>query len=288
MFWLAALLVVAAGVVVVAGWLLVRPHRTVVGAPPPDLAAKPVTFEAKDGVSLSGWLVRGEPGRGALLLMHGIRASRRQMLNVARLLARERFTLLLFDFRAEGESEGERISVGFFESRDASAALDFLRREAPGEKVGAIGRSMGGAAALLGDGPLALDALVLESVYPDFEQATAARMEFHLGRMLGGVGRGLGRKLPPLLLCQLRFWLDLGPDQLRPVDAVARLRAPLLVLSGDRDRYLPVEEARRVFEAAPEPKEWWTVTGADHEELLAAQPAEYERRVVAFLRRWLR
>jgi fermentation-respiration switch protein FrsA (DUF1100 family) len=278
----ALLAVVGAGF---AGWLLVRPHRTVVGPPPAAFATESVKFTTSDGLALSGWFVRGAKGAGAVLLMHGVRSDRRENVGVAQELARRRFTVLLFDFRAEGESAGDRISTGAFESEDARAALDFVRRESPGEKVGAIGRSMGGAAALLGSGPLPFDALVLESVYPDVEQATDARMRLHLGP--------IGPWFSPLLLVQLRPWLGVGADALRPVDAVKRLRSPLMVLVGDHDRFLPAAEAKRLFDAAPPatvacPKEFWVVPGADHEELRHVQPEEYDRRVVGFLERWLR
>jgi fermentation-respiration switch protein FrsA (DUF1100 family) len=281
----AALLALAAAGLVVCGWLLVRPHRTAVGPPPAAFATESVEFTTSDGLALSGWFVRGAPRAGAVVLMHGIRSDRRENVGVAQELARRRFSVLLFDFRAEGESEGGSISIGARESEDARAALDLVRRELPGEKVGAIGRSMGGAAALLGGGPLPFDALVLESVYPDIEQATDARMRLNLG--------AIGPWFSQLLLVQLRPWLRIGVDDLRPVDAVRRLRAPLMVLVGDHDRFLPVAEAKRVFDAAPpstaaQPKEFWVVPGADHEELRHDAPAEYDRKVVGFLEKWLR
>ena len=282
------LLLVAIGGDLFAGWLLVRPYRTHVGEAPADLGASSVVIPTPQGRSLKGWLVKGRPGGGALLLMHGIRGDRRQMLPVARRFARDGFAILLFDFQAEGESDGDRISIGFRESDDARAALDFLKRSAPGEKVGAIGSSMGGAAALLGTAPLAVDALVLEAVYPTIEQATAARVSLQLGSIAGGFGRSLGRPCAPLLLWQLRPWLGIGPEQLRPVAAVGNVHAPLLVVIGDHDRFLPIEEGRRLFDAAPEPKELWIVPGADHESIEWSRREEYERRVGEFFRRWLR
>jgi predicted alpha/beta-fold hydrolase len=159
-----------------AGWLLVRPHRTVVGPPPAAFATTSVKITTSDGLVLSGWFVRGAPGAGAVVLMHGVRSDRRENVGVAQELARRRFSVLLFDFRAEGESEGDRISMGALESEDARAALDFVRREMPGEKVGAIGRSMGGAAALLGARSARRRRARAGVGLPEIEQATDARM----------------------------------------------------------------------------------------------------------------
>jgi fermentation-respiration switch protein FrsA (DUF1100 family) len=56
-------------------------------------------------------------------------------------------------------------------------------------------------------------------------------------------------------------------------------------MSGAEDRHTRPEESQAMFAAAPEPKEFWLVPGAAHEDLHAVAKAEYERRVLAFLRR---
>jgi pimeloyl-ACP methyl ester carboxylesterase len=70
------------------------------------------------------------------------------MLERARFLLRAGYTVLLFDFSAHGESTGEHITIGYLESRDAQAAISFLRKILPGEKIGVIGVSMGGGSAV--------------------------------------------------------------------------------------------------------------------------------------------
>jgi pimeloyl-ACP methyl ester carboxylesterase len=75
------------------------------------------------------------------------------------------------DSRAHGESGGERITFGYLESLDARAILGFVRRQMPGERVGAIGVSLGGASLLLGPQPLSVGAVVLEAVYPTLAEA---------------------------------------------------------------------------------------------------------------------
>ena len=82
-------------------------------------------------------------------MMHGVRANRMSMVERARILHASGFSVLLFDFQAHGESPGKRITFGYLEALDAEAAVAFVRQRLPGERIGAVGTSLGGAAALL-------------------------------------------------------------------------------------------------------------------------------------------
>lgn len=263
--------------------ILALPMRTRIGAPPVELGARAVTFPSASGATVHAWMVPGRPGAGAVLLLHGVHASRLVMRERARWLERAGYAVLLPDFQGHGETPGRRITYGLLESHDAAAALAFLRAQAPGERVGVIGVSMGGAAMLVGAGPITADALVLESVYPTITDALRDRLHVWLGPL---------RPLAPLattaLLKLIGPQIGVGPDSLRPIDRVARVTAPLLVASGMADRYTTIAEARALYDAACAPKAFWAVPGAGHEDLHAHARAEYERRVGAFLGQHLR
>lgn len=261
--------------VLVAGSLLTRPARHTVGDAPADLHAVNVSFTGSHGSRLRGWFVPGKPGRGAVMLLHGVRGDRCAGVERARLLSREGFAVLLFDFQAHGESEGDRITFGRLESLDAAGALEFLKQKCPGEKTAVIGSSLGGAAALLADPPLDTDALVVEQVFPTIEQAVSDRME----RRLGPLGPPLG----PLLTCQLKPRTGISCDELRPIDGIGRVHVPLLLVAGTKDRHTHIEESRAIFANANEPKEMWEIEGADHVDLCGFAGKEYERRVLEFL-----
>jgi len=207
--------------------------------------------------------------------MHGVRANRLSMVERARMFLGAGYSVLLFDFQAHGESPGKHITFGFLESLDAQAALDLVHKEFPGQPVMAVGTSLGGAAAILADPPLDLDALVLESVYPTVEQATENRMRIYLGP--------LGPPLAPLLLVQLKPRLGIDPSALRPIDRIGGVRCPVFVLSGLADEHTTPAETRALFARAPEPRQLWMVPGAAHVDLYGFAPEEYRRRVLAFL-----
>jgi fermentation-respiration switch protein FrsA (DUF1100 family) len=235
---------------------------------------------------LQGWWVPGATfGEGAIVLMHGVRANRLQMAARARVLHQHGFSVLLFDFQAHGESLGRRITFGKLESLDAAAAVRFVRDKRPLDRIGVIGVSLGGAAALLGPEPLAVNALVLESVYPDIDSALSNRLRVNLGPVAGAI-------FTPLLTSTFRLLLPpilrAAPGELRPIDRIGTVRAPVLIASGASDGYTPLSEARALFERAAEPKQFWAVDGAAHVDLEQYDVARYWRVVLPFLNKYLR
>jgi uncharacterized protein len=254
-----------------------------VGSAPDFLGAQTVTFASESGSNIHGWYAPGRVGGGAVLLLHGVGANRTSMLGRARFLHDAGFTVLAPDFQAHGESPGEHTTFGALESLDAAAALAFLRAKEPHERVGVIGVSMGGAAALLGPGPIDANAFVLESVYPTIRQATSDR----LSTWFGPFG-GLGRTLAPAVIHLVGKNIGVTESELQPIESISRLHAPLLLLAGTADPYTPIAEAESLYAHAPSPKSYWAVPGAGHEDLHAFDPDEYERRVGGFLERELR
>ena len=239
------------------------------------LPVETVSIHSASGARLAGWFLRGEPGRGAVLLLHGITDNRMKMVERMRFLSREGFATLAIDFQAHGMSEGRFITVGARESFDARAAAQWLRARLPKEKIGVIAISLGGAAALIGDEPMDVDALALESVYPDIFCAALNRFRFFLGPL----GEPFTRAV---LLCG-EIALGVKPEDMRPVEAIAKISAPVFILAGDRDRWTPIEETREFFARARAPKSLWEVKGAGHEDLCDFAPLEYRQRMTAFL-----
>ena len=146
--------------------------------------------------------------------------------------------------------------------------------------MGVIGSSLGGASAILGEEPLGADAVILEAVYPDVEDAVRNRVRIYLGP--------IGSPLAPLLLLQFRPWLGISARDLRPIDHIQDLGAPVLIIAGTKDRHTTMAETRQLFEAAKEPKELWLIEGAAHVDLYGFAGGEYEERVLGFLGETLR
>jgi fermentation-respiration switch protein FrsA (DUF1100 family) len=256
------------------GALLSAPALHPIGPPPPDLGAVDVEFEG-----IRGWFVRAAEGSPCVILMHGVRSDRRSMIGRARFLKEAGYSSLLFDFQAHGESPGKSMTFGYLESANARAAVAVARSRFQCSRVAAIGQSLGGAAALLGAEPLQVDALILESVYPTLAEAVSDRLQMRFG--------AAGRLLAPLLTFQLKPRLGIEIQALRPIDHIPNFSHPIFVLSGTEDQHTPIDEARRLFGAAREPKEFWAVQGAAHVDLHGFSADLYRQRILEFLDKYI-
>ena len=278
-----AIIVMAGAVLAASSCVLAAPSHAVIGPAPVRLHAENVVFPSRSGSAIHAWFARGRPGDGAVLLLHGVGSNRTSMLARAEFLHDRGYGVLALDFQASGESPGRHATFGARESLDAAAAMAFLHDSLPGERIGVIGVSMGGAATLLGPGPLAANAFVLESVYPTIRQALNDRLDTWLAPF------GLvGRLFTPTVIRVVGGEIGVREADLEPISRIGRIRAPLLLITGTADPYTPLAEAESLYAHAPEPKSFWAIPGAAHEDLFAYTPTEYERRVGAFLDRCLR
>jgi alpha-beta hydrolase superfamily lysophospholipase len=273
----AALLLLGLLVSWLLGEALVWP--TPFAVPPAAPPAVDFALRSTDGLRLAATFRPGRtPASPAVLLLHGNGASRAAMAATATFLSARGYATLAIDFRGHGQSASARHSFGLFESRDAEAGLAWLKALQRGAKVAALGLSLGGAAALIGEhGPLPADALVVEAVYPDIRHAIR-------NRIAAFTTAGPATLLEPLLSLQSRPRLGIWPSRLSPIEAARGYPAPVLVVGGGADRYTPPDETRALYAAFPGPKRLWFMAGKAHAGVGDIADPGYRSALLAFLR----
>ncbi len=211
--------------------------------------AESVFLETEDGVRLHAWWVpaSGPPSSSATraaIFFHGNAGNIASRSPVAAHLSSLGLDVLLVDYRGYGRSGGRPSEQGFYS--DARAAYGYVvgERGTAGEELVLIGNSLGAAVAA------------------------------HLAaeRPVGGVVLTGAFRSVPSLAGSIYRWM---PDRAfrwstNRFDAELHLRqvsVPVLVGRGQHDGLIPREETFAVFEAAPEPKRWFEVAGADHNDL---------------------
>jgi pimeloyl-ACP methyl ester carboxylesterase len=218
-----------------------------------EIGARDVWLEASDGVRLHGWWIPKSGARFVTLYLHGNAGNITHRAWTAAEITAAGSALFLLDYRGYGKSRGAPSEKGLY--ADADAAYDYLI--AHGYQPSQIvlqGESLGTAVAVDLAARRACSGLILEAPF------TSARAV--AGRVLPLAG--------PLLV-----W---GFDS---KSKIPRIRAPLLVMHGDRDPVINFDLGRQLFAAAPEPKTFWTVAGAGHG-VGAAAGIEYRKHLEEF------
>jgi pimeloyl-ACP methyl ester carboxylesterase len=258
------------------GSLLVRATPSAVPAASPP--ATDLTLKSTDGLAIAATYWPGRSPRGpAVLLLHGNNASRAATAANAAWLGEQGYAALTIDLRGHGESAVAPRSFGLYESRDAAAALSWLKQRRGHRRVAIVGISLGGASALIGeDGPLPADALVLQAVYPDIRSAIR-------NRIAGLLGRPPALLLEPLLSYQSHLRLGEPPSRFSPLRAMAWYKGPVLIIGGADDAHTPPSETRALYDAAPGRKAMWIAPGLDHPAVSDVASDAYRARLAAFL-----
>lgn len=240
----------ALGVLGVAGytaWSLNGPRR-----PWPDYAFTPfevradsedVSFAAGDGVELAGWWLDRPGSEWVVVCAHGHRGTKSDLLGIGSGLWRAGHTVLLFDFRGNGDSGDGPQSLSHHEQADLRAAIDLAVARRPDARVAVVAFSMGASTAILeGAEDDRVSAFVLDSPFATMGDVVAANYRRY---------RLPSRPLVPLadLVNSVRYGYSYA--QVRPLDAIARLAPrPVLLIHGTVDRVIPYEHALQLADAA--------------------------------------
>jgi len=245
--WAGAVVVFAVIGVLLLIWV---GQRTMIYFPDPNVPSASVTgladvegvrIQTADGVTLQAWFLpsRTRQRSTAAIVFNGNAGNRAYRASLAAALRGLGLSVLLFDYRGFGDSEGSPTESGLYE--DARAVRRYLagRSDVRADRLVYFGESLGSAVAVR----LAVEhtpaALILRSPFTSLVD--------------------VGRLHYPIL--PVRWLLR---DRFSSIEAIASVRSPVLIVAGDRDRIVPVEQSRRLFEEASEPRELVVVRGADH------------------------
>ena len=227
------------------------------------LPAEDKWFSSEDGTQLHGWWIPHKRAKGTVLYCHGNAGSIASRIGIFKYLRHLRVNILAFDYRGYGRSSGTPSESGLY--LDVRSAFDLLvnnLHQSPGDII-ALGHSLGGAVAIdcALDRPMA--GLIVQSSFTHIRDAA----------------KSMFPTLPMHLAATRQF---------RSVEKVGRLRMPKLFIHGEADETVPYSLGERLFEAAVEPKEFYSIRRAGHNDVHRYGGITYLRRIWKFRNRCLR
>ncbi len=241
--------------------LIYYPVRQLTATPSQiGLAYERVAIDTEDGVRLDGWFIPADVSRGTVLFFHGNAGNISHRLDSIAIFHKLNYSVLIFDYRGYGQSEGKPSEEGTY--RDGEAAWRYLTEQkqvAPREIV-FFGRSLGGAVATCLAARQTPRACILESVFTSAPDLAAQLFPL----------------FPSRLLCRYDY---------NTAAAIKKINCPVLIIHSPQDDIIPFSHGRKLFEAASEPKAFLEIRG-DHNTGFLASGSLYTNGLADFLEKY--
>lgn len=262
---------------------LTSPERETLTFTPKTLGVKyeNITIESEDQQDLYGWWIPHPTPRATIVFAHGYGKNREQSdLPLKELIPEfheQGYQFLTFDFRGSGISEGDRVTVGAKEQSDLAAAIAYAKERSDGPIV-LYGVSMGAATALATADETDVAAVIADSPFSDLR----GYLETNLP---------VWSDLPnfpftPVIMTVTPWFTGLDADVVKPIDDMAQIAAPVLLIHSQGDDAIPVSESEQLAKAG-EDVELWVTENDGHVQSHRSFQTEYRQTVFKFLERVL-
>lgn len=248
------------------GYKVVKPARRVLTEEITGLLPrKKVSFKSRDGrLNLSGYFYPTTASRAAIILCHGFHGGAVDTNRAATIGQASGYNTFTLDFRGCGESDGKTTSVGYWEVDDLLGAVEYVksRPEVDPNKIAVYGFSMGGAVAMLAaERDPSIRAIITDAAFASLDSLLSVKFK-------------LFYRLPSFPFRHTAVWWSRWFSQttgkrVDPVKALQKMTAegrqiPHLIIHGQADNVIPVDNAHLIYEHSPGPKSLWIVEEAGH------------------------
>ena len=212
--------------------------------------AQDIYFTSEDGVKLHGWFIPAPKAVATVLWFHGNAGNISHRLDNIQGLAPLNLNIFIFDYRGYGRSEGEPDEQGIYKDSKAAYKTVIGLNSVSVDTLFLFGRSLGGICAVETALNHPARGLILESVFTSASD--------------------MSRKVFPLI--PLGWGIR---SKLDAIGNVPNLKLPKLILHGTRDEIVPYDLGRKLFDHAGEPKKFYPIEGAGHNDTYTIGGRDY-------------
>lgn len=244
-------------------------------------------FYSEDNTLLKGWHIpatdktQKNPG---ILLVHGLRANKADLLDIAAIFNKEGFSVFLFDLRAHGLSDGNKVTYGTGEIMDIEAAFRALsqQKDVDEKRLGIYGVSLGASTSILAEADSDFvknynKALFLDSPYSSLDKLLETQFPWKYG-YITPLAKFLTKQYTKLFLTN-------NPFSNEPILKIKEIEIPVFFTHGSEDRLIEKEHSEELLNAKIfGKKDLYIVPLAGHLEGRLASQGEYDRKMIQFFK----
>jgi len=240
-------------------WMLYHPSRTVEFMPQEfGLKSEDIYFSSSNGLKLNGLFFPAPNARITMILFHGNAENVGDRLDFIKMLVGLGLNVFYFDYQGYGRSQGNPTEQGTYE--DGLAAYGYVRSRADvdPERIAFYGRSLGGG--------IAIDVAARTGCYRLITEGAFASI------------KEMAKGFVPVIPFQYTV-----PDKYNNVKKIAALNMPYLIIHGTEDGTVPFSHGKKLFDAANDPKEFYPVDNAGHNDVHVVADKAFWEKISGFL-----
>ncbi len=236
-----------------------------------------LSFESFDGLHLVANVYTVSHAKATIILLHGIRSNKEQWYPTALWLNAQGYNAVALDLRAHGQSEGRYCTFGYKEKKDVSALIHYLKQKGFAQPYGIWGHSLGGAIALQTMAYVPdIKFGIIESAYAGFSEIVHDYAHYYV----------------PFVPDFLNDWwiksaaekAGFSPSKVSPLKAANSLKQPVLIVHGQADKKIKVNNALRLFEKIKsKEKGLLLIPKAGHNDIHRVGGKKFFQRIALFL-----
>lgn len=215
-----------------------------------------LSLETDDNVKIWASEISAQNPKAVVILLTGIeQPSITQFYPHAKLLKNNGYSSILLEVRGHGNSDGNKICLGYDEIPDVKATLDYIKSKKDYKNIPIViqGVSMGGAVAINAFGQYKeINALIAMSAYTTFEDVVIDNLEYY--------------KVPKLLctiekpFLKLALKSNFGTDKVNNMNPITQIQnsnnRPVLLIASKGDTNVPVDNTKKLYRASKNSDLW--------------------------------
>ncbi len=258
--------------------IILKPQRVNVEIMPNDLnlTSEKITVKGYNDITIKGYWNKTElKPKGLIIILHGIGSCKEHNLYLAKKLSNQGYECIVFDGRAHGKSGGTYSTYGYYENKDVSKIIDFIKMRNPKIKIGLWGISQGGAIALQ---TLAIDKRinfgVIESTFTELNLIVYDYMNKIFGI----------KWIAEYALKRAGEIANFEPNKVKPILSVTKIDQPVIIAHGDQDENISINYGKELFkDLKSKKKELIIVENAGHFDLHEKGGEEFFNKIIKFI-----
>jgi uncharacterized protein len=250
-----------------------------------QFSSSEITIPSDFGYNLAGnYFPSTNGGEDTIIIAHGVGGGRKGSPEYVKLFLELGFNVITYDQRHHGNSGGDNISYGYYESYDMKKVVDYSKNISVGN-TGVFGISMGASTTLMYAGVVedGADFYIVDAAYSNFYEEALYRLDRDFSYIPHWSIDFVGNLTDLFVRVRAGFSLK----DVNPLKHIENINSPIMFINTKEDMFIPPYMTEKLYEKKTGDKYLYLVERGNHGQALAENPEKYRDEIYNFLKKYI-